>query len=467
MSRRSIIPRSVRRNRSDLSSANVSPSNRHDEEQQSEPMTRSLPDAQKDCADQQLTSTLSDVLQISDMLSEMCSASQIDDAISSQDESIGESSAAIDMPDNGSRAECISPTVYNATDEGRASQIASNELQHPMQPLSPGWQSPADVSEVSDQAGQSGLADQVVRPLRESISELQQSHTASLAVQTEVLKDLAELIRQSVNPSPISAPTEQFTELIQRSMSEMETRLLERLAFGASSGSANSVSSGTTATVPYAEKIPAPSVKLQRAASTVARSWEQIRNELMEKGEIGEATPAPEQLPAVQLPEISQLTSDRHFRLPEQDPLLEIPASVNSDIVSHDELKTAFREREAFIATLVARIRRQQELATSQLSHEQLRGLVSELPDALAAQVRYTLRQMDDLVRMSELELSLERARIARQVNQLEHSRQILEHNARQLGMQLNADGAIINNQASIHRSSSNRRWLGKLGFGQ
>jgi len=461
MSRRSIIPGSTRRNRSDLSSANVTNPYRHDENQQPDLLTESSPDPQNETADQELRSTLSDVLQISDMLSEMCSVSEIDDPISQQDVLIAESSAAVDVPGKNSSPECVSPTAAGAAVPGVPHPIAVNNLQHLTDPVPAGHQNQAYASEGSDQTGR------VCRQLRESISELQQSQAASLAVQTEVLKDLAELIRQSVSPAPASSPTEQLAELFQRSLSEMETRMLDRIASGVASESATPVTSSATETARHSEKVPAPTVKLQRAASTVARSWEQIRNELMEKGEIGETPPAPEQHPAVQLPEISQLTSDRHFRLPEQDPLLEIPQNVNSDLVSHEELKKAFLEREAFIATLVARIRRQQELATSQLSHEQLRGLVGELPDELAAQVRHTLRQMDDLVRMSELELSLERARIARQVNQLEHTRQILEHNARQMGMQLNPDGAIINNQASSHRSSSNRRWLGKLGFGQ
>jgi hypothetical protein len=74
---------------------------------------------------------------------------------------------------------------------------------------------------------------------------------------------------------------------------------------------------------------------------------------------------------------------------------------------------------------------------------------------------------MNELARLSELELSLERARIARQVSQMEHSRQILEHNARQLGMKLNDDGSVATSRGAGARDSSSRRWLGKLGFGQ
>ena len=69
---------------------------------------------------------------------------------------------------------------------------------------------------------------------------------------------------------------------------------------------------------------------------------------------------------------------------------------------------------------------------------------------------------------MGELELSLERARIARQVNQLEHSRMLIERNARQLGLLLNPDGSLTNPGVQSGRTKSgSRRWLGKLGFGQ
>jgi hypothetical protein len=175
--------------------------------------------------------------------------------------------------------------------------------------------------------------------------------------------------------------------------------------------------------------------------------------------------PAPE--PAPELPALNPLSSDRHFRLPEQDPLLELPAVPDVDQLNLSELRDAFRQREDFISTLIARLRRQQEATTLIMSAEQLRQLVEHLPDELSLQVRSTLRQMNELARLSELELSLERARIARQVSQMEHSRQILEHNARQLGMKLNDDGSVATSRGAGARDSSSRRWLGKLGFGQ
>ena len=297
---------------------------------------------------------------------------------------------------------------------------------------------------------------------RQSLEALQASQAAANAAQSEVLKTLTEIMFQSAGSREIP------TDAIEKAFSGVEERLMARLdAVAGSAAATPNSSAGSPGPIATRTGNGSP-MKLQNAASSVSRSWEQIKSEMMTKGELTESSTAVKpQKPATALPEVAQLTSDRHFRLPEQDLSLEIPKAIDPETVSDQELRDAFREREAFITTLIARIRRQQESATGQLSAEQLRSLVEELPDELAEQVRHTLKQMDDLARMGELELSLERARIARQVNQLAHSRQLLERNARQMGMIVNADGTIVHGPNQAGRGSGSRRWLGKLGFGQ
>jgi hypothetical protein len=257
------------------------------------------------------------------------------------------------------------------------------------------------------------------------------------------------------------------TDALERAFSGVEDRLIARMEAMTSGLRGNSDSSSKPGSSP-AKSAPVSPVKLKNAASSVTQSWEQIRSEMMAKSDLDDENgSSSDSKCAGQLPEVAQLSSDRHFRLPDQDPSLEIPPTVDPAKVSHEELRDAFLQREAFITTLIARIRRQQDLATGQLSPDQLRSLVNDLPEELASQVRHTLKQMEDLARMGELELSLERARIARQVNQLEHSRQTIEFNARQLGLSLNADGTLSGSTSQPGRGSSSRRWLGKLGFGQ
>ena len=307
------------------------------------------------------------------------------------------------------------------------------------------------------------LTETLRNEFRQSLESMQASQAAANAAQSEVLKTLTEIMFQSAGSHDISA------DALEQAFSGVEERLMSRIE--AMTGSAVSTQNSLAATSPGPVATRAGNgspMKLQNAASSVTRSWEQIKNEMMNKGELTESSsPSKPQKAVTALPEVAQLTSDRHFRLPEQDLSLEIPKAIDPEAVSDQELRDAFREREAFITTLIARIRRQQESATGQLSADQLRTLAEELPEELAEQVRHTLKQMDDLARMGELELSLERARIARQVNQLAHSRQLLERNARQLGMIVNADGSIVHGPNQAGRGSGSRRWLGKLGFGQ
>ena len=339
---------------------------------------------------------------------------------------------------------------------------ASTDL-NVQQDIEPALTDRSDFSGGSLKSELKALTETLRNEFRQSLESLQASQAAANAAQSEVLKTLTEIMFQSAGSRDISA------DALEKAFSGVEERLMSRIEGIAGSAVPTQSSPAATSPGPVATRTGNGSpMKLQNAASSVTRSWEQIKHEMMNKGELTECSSASKpQKSAAALPEVAQLTSDRHFRLPEQDLSLEIPKAIDPEVVSDQELRDAFREREAFITTLIARIRRQQESATGQLSADQLRTLAEDLPDELAEQVRHTLKQMDDLARMGELELSLERARIARQVNQLAHSRQLLERNARQMGMIVNADGTIVHGPNQAGRGSGSRRWLGKLGFGQ
>ncbi|MFO0977268.1 MAG: hypothetical protein U0996_12770 [Planctomycetaceae bacterium] len=333
-----------------------------------------------------------------------------------------------------------------------------------------------DTKQLADVVGLqfSALADVLRTELRSSISELQASQAAAATAQSEVLKTLSEIIFQT------AAAREPSGDAVERAVAGMEDRLFARLcSAGTSSGATdNAAAAAAVASEKAKEKHAGFAAKLPKPSQNAVRSWDEIRTELMSHSDLSDATvsihsaghtgsaDSEAAMAAAALVEATQLTSDRHFRLPEQDPLLEVPNAVDPESLDEAQLREAFREREAFISTLISRIRRQHENMTGLLSAEQLRMLQTEMPEDLANLIRVTLRRMDDLARMGELEMALERARIARQLNQLQHSRQIIEHNARQLGMTLNPDGSI-SSSGGPQRSSNSRRWLGKLGFGQ
>ena len=353
----------------------------------------------------------------------------------------------------------------------------------------------------------SDVCDRVKDEIRASTASLCASTHGASADTAAVLQVVSEAVA-ALRPTtpPLSS------EILELALGGIEQRLLERIESvaelvrlvhadadsigqrqAASQAPSPDITVGTFATpgrvesadVAPAEVKPAPEIRISSLSvkpGSGVRMWAEIRNEMLAAGgefhtpqadlrlpEPVRSTPAAIQVPepVAVLPAVPQLTSDRHFRLPEQDPALEVPRSIDPDSLTLDELRDEFRGREVFIATLISRMRRQQEAATQQLSQEQLRQLLIDLPEELATQVRYTLKQLNDLARVGELELSLERARIARQINQLEHSRQTIERHARQVGMELNADCTLSTAVSNTQRGSSSRRWLGKLGFGQ
>lgn len=325
-----------------------------------------------------------------------------------------------------------------------------------------GKPNPLNVILQAFREGLTDLKSSLRDEFRSAIVELQSAQAAAAASQGEVLRTLTEVMFQTA-----AAPRDVSSAGVEAALNGLEDRLVQRLG-SIKTDASTAAPAIASKESPTSQKsgLNVTTVKLKDASSVVSRSWEQIRNEMIARGDFDQES-SREAEPSEHLPELAPLSSDRHFRLPEQDPTLEVPPAIDVDNLSIEELRDAFREREAFLSTLIARIRRQQESAQSMLTKDQLREMATQLPEELESQVRQTLKQMEDLARMGELELSLERARVARQVNQLEHTKQILEHNARQLGMTLNPDGSIAVNKNPINRNSSSRRWLGKLGFGQ
>jgi hypothetical protein len=142
-----------------------------------------------------------------------------------------------------------------------------------------------------------------------------------------------------------------------------------------------------------------------------------------------------------------------------------LPEPLDPQQIPDSELRSVFVSRELLLAELIGRYRRRREHHQQLLSAEQLRGLHTLLPENLEALVTASLRRIDELTRLSELELAFERARLSRERKHLEQSRFLLENQARQLGLTVNPDGTLSRTEEPGGRPSG-RRWLGKLGFG-
>lgn len=154
-------------------------------------------------------------------------------------------------------------------------------------------------------------------------------------------------------------------------------------------------------------------------------------------------------------------------RPPELEPLpIEIPDAVDPATLNEAELREVFLRREALLKTVVG-YARQKAQQPQLMTIDDLRALAGSLPEELAARVEHTLSRLDHQQRLGELELSLERARVARQMSQLEETREVVESTLRQLGLSINAEGVIeLPTTDQKQLGSKHRRWLQVLGFG-
>jgi len=284
-----------------------------------------------------------------------------------------------------------------------------------------------------------------------SIQELKASQEAAAAGQSAVLKALFEVISRS------SVVRDNVGESIEQKLFDFEERILQRI-----------VHVNNPAAIATAKDSKHPS-NIQPSVSAAAkmsggRSWEEIRNDLLLHGDARETQGETDIREAR---DIANLKAQDKFNPAEAATLLEVPEILDPDELSEAELREVFVEREEFIATLISRLRQSHQQCSGHLPSEKLKAMGEFLPEDLAAQVMQTLQQLDELARIGELELSLERARLSRQLSKLDESRQLLEHHARQLGLTLTDDGTVSTPKKSANRGTSSRRWLSKLGFGQ
>lgn len=189
--------------------------------------------------------------------------------------------------------------------------------------------------------------------------------------------------------------------------------------------------------------------------------WEQIKNAILESHEESVKADDNSSQPAAKA-ELEDVQIDA-------DCVVLFDLVSQEDIAEMDEsrLRTLVIDQERIISRLARRVH-QKSRADLQLTPDQLQECAKNLPEELAVRVEATLQTLDEQARLGELELSLERARISRQLSQLEATREILESNARHMGLEIGADGKIEGSSASSRKlGSKGRRWLGALGFSE
>ena len=144
----------------------------------------------------------------------------------------------------------------------------------------------------------------------------------------------------------------------------------------------------------------------------------------------------------------------------------EMPEPFNCDTIEDHDLRLAFLEREDLLRRLSTRLRQRLQPLTA-MSTEQIREMSEYLPQDLQDHASQCLLRVDENLRLTELELSLERARLARQMTAVEDTRSTVEHTARQLGYTINSDGTLEGSPNYADSRRSGRRWMRVLGFGR
>jgi hypothetical protein len=192
--------------------------------------------------------------------------------------------------------------------------------------------------------------------------------------------------------------------------------------------------------------------------------WAAIRNAFLE-----EDPPAPEAAKVAE-PVVASEAVDPERVQEHQDSLqpiqFDIPDPVDPEQLDTEQLREAFCLRESLLRSLVGHLRHNRNTAPA-ITLQELRSITDHLPEELSRKVEDNLSKIDENLRLGELELSLERARIARQVSQLQSTREIIESNARRVGLSINPDGTIEGTSDAAEKTSSkSRRWLGAMGFG-
>ena len=189
--------------------------------------------------------------------------------------------------------------------------------------------------------------------------------------------------------------------------------------------------------------------------------WEQIRSAVL-KEYSGDSPPDSRATPAAD--GASDLSGSREAESSSVCPnqfQSRISDLTSPDEIQEEDLRDALLARDELLDEI-----HKQLPPTKPLTPQELSDVSSLLPEELQARVEFSLEALDQQIRVGELELSLERARIGRQITSLEETRETLQTAARSFGLQLNEDGSLEGEVRVPKKGSRGRRWLGAMGFG-
>lgn len=145
--------------------------------------------------------------------------------------------------------------------------------------------------------------------------------------------------------------------------------------------------------------------------------------------------------------------------------LPELPELVEFDQADTNDLKTGIIERDTFIRTLIEQFRLLHQSATIQppVDWEQ----ISNAPRELIARMEQRERQLEEQLRLNEVTMSIERAKLAREAAQLQAAKIQLEKQVRSRGHEPvqdpNTPPAPQEKNSNTHEKQRNQKWLNML----
>lgn len=196
-------------------------------------------------------------------------------------------------------------------------------------------------------------------------------------------------------------------------------------------------------------------------------SWDSIRQSFLASTDdaVVEESPEPSDPPVaeteIRAAEVTEPPDD-----PPEPLKFDVPEPFDCSGIEDDALRAVFLEREEILRLLSLHLL-QRPQPPAVLTIEQLREMADSLPEDLRQRVETSLSRLDEQHRLTELELSLERARMARQKTSLEETRCRLENTARQMGYVMRDDGTLEELPEGQEASGTGRRWTRVLGFGR
>jgi hypothetical protein len=133
-----------------------------------------------------------------------------------------------------------------------------------------------------------------------------------------------------------------------------------------------------------------------------------------------------------------------------------LPQDINLDDAGIDDMKSAIIDRDAYIIQLNRLFR-----TRNTLSIPMDWATLGNVPAEMQVRVETLIDRLDVQVRLGEVEMSLERARLARERTQMQSEREFISKQLRRLGLNSLAE---LDNISAATGTATDRRWMRFLG---